>query len=74
MQTIIEIPDRQIESLDRRCQVEGISRAELIQRAIAAYLAEFGMNEEETFGLWCKYSPRIDGLEYQERLRSEWES
>ena len=27
---------------------------------------------DEAFGLWGRHNPPVDGLEYQERLRSEW--
>jgi hypothetical protein len=29
-------------------------------------------NMDEAFGLWGPQNPPVDGLEYQERLRSEW--
>ncbi|MGH8556466.1 MAG: hypothetical protein ACRESZ_03180 [Methylococcales bacterium] len=29
--------------------------------------------QEEAFGLWSRLHPPIDGLEYQDRLRSEWQ-
>ena len=28
---------------------------------------------DEAFGLWSRTRPSIDGLEYQESLRSEWQ-
>ena len=39
MRTIVEIPPAQLERLDRHCQLEGISRAEAVRRALDAHLA-----------------------------------
>lgn len=72
MRTIIEIPDQQLELMKPLLELEGISRAELIRRAVKDYLLRFEASDDETaFGLWSK-SPR-EGLHYQEELRSEWD-
>jgi len=72
MRTIIEIPDQQLEQMKPLLQQEGISRAELIRRAVKDYLQRFESDEEcSAFGLWAN-NPR-DGLSYQEELRSEWD-
>ena len=73
MRTIIEIPDQQLEQMKPLLEQEGISRAELIRRAVSDYLKRFdAANDDETaFGLWAK-APK-DALSYQEELRSEWD-
>ena len=72
MRTIIDIPDQQLEQMKPLIEQEGISRAELIRRAVSDYLKRYETCGAETaFGLWAK-TPE-DGLQYQEELRSEWD-
>lgn len=40
VQTVVQLDDRLIESLDRRAVREGVSRSHLIRQALADYLAE----------------------------------
>lgn len=72
MRTIIEIPEQQLERMKPVLQQEGISRAELIRRAVNEYLKQYQQIEDTSaFGIWADRSK--DGLEYQEALRSEWD-
>ena len=71
MRTIIEIPPAQLEVLDALCEREGISRAEAVRRAVAEHLQRHQSDPTRAFGLW-RDRP-IDGVEYQRRLRGEWE-
>lgn len=55
---------------------EGISRAEAIRRAVEASMekdceADFQRVLAAAAGSWKGYG--IDGLEYQQRVRSEWD-
>ena len=71
MRTIVDLSEEQIRQLAQACQREGLSRAEAIRRAVAAYLRErTPCVADETFGLWRDRA--VDGLEYEERLRREW--
>lgn len=72
MRTIVDLPEDQIEGLRRLGQREGLSRAELLRRAVAAYLERQGSpgEMEEAFGLW-RQSP-VDADGQVERLRDEW--
>ena len=70
MRTLIDIPDRQIQELAMLCEAEKISRAELIRRAISAYLDTKQTGAAEAFGLWK--ARKVDGLAYQEQVRAEW--
>jgi hypothetical protein len=73
MRTIVDLPAIQVESLDAWCQREGVSRAEAVRRAVAEYLRTHqGAGAAQAFGLWR--SNAEDGLSYQDRLRSEWDS
>lgn len=72
MRTIIDIPEQQIEALKAIGEREGLSRAELMRRAVAEYLARHhGPADDAAFGLWQKRGE--DGLRYQARVREEWD-
>jgi hypothetical protein len=73
MRTLVDIPDSELEVLNTLCKSEGISRAESIRRAIRAYveLRTPMPKLEDGFGLWKDRD--IDGLEYQLKIRSEWD-
>ena len=68
---LIDLGDTQIEELTTLAEREHRPRAAVIREAITTYLADgrqaLGRN---VFGLWKNRS--IDGLHYQEELRSEW--
>lgn len=70
MRTLIDIPDEQISSLSILAKAQKTSRAELVRRAIAAYIEQVKPGTVEAFGLWR--ANQEDGLAYQERQRSEW--
>lgn len=73
MRTIVDLPASQIEALDEWCRREGVSRAEAVRRAVAEHLRKHhAPGAEKAFGLWRDVAD--DGLAYQERLRSEWNS
>ncbi len=71
MRTIIDLPEQQYEALKALAKREKASRAELVRRALAEYLARRTPQlEDEAFGVWSERTE--DGLAYQERLRQEW--
>jgi metal-responsive CopG/Arc/MetJ family transcriptional regulator len=71
MRTIIEIPKQTIRNLDKVGKQEKKSRAAIIREAIGMYLERKELSDAEgAFGIWKKR--RGDGLEYQEKIRSEW--
>jgi Arc/MetJ-type ribon-helix-helix transcriptional regulator len=78
MRTIVEIPDDQLAALKAECEREQISRAEAIRRALAEWLEAPDRKKarrravlDATFGAWKHLG--IDGLEYQRRIRAEWD-
>lgn len=76
MRTLVDIPKEDLEALDRLSKAERTSRAAIIRTAIADYIRDREQAErraamEAAFGLWKDRG--IDGLEYQERIRAEWE-
>lgn len=70
MRTLVDIPDWQIKDLMAICEAEKVSRAEVIRQAISSYLEKKKPEAVEVFGLWK--DRKVDGLTYQEQVRSEW--
>lgn len=72
MRTIVDLPDDQMAALKALAERNGLSRAELVRRAVAAYLEQRRMpTGDAAFGLWRKWGE--DGLDYEDRLRREWD-
>ena len=73
MRPIIDLPQSLVQLLARICDRQQISRAEAIRRAVRDYAECFLRSEEShaAFGIWRER--KIDGLEYQRNLRSEWD-
>ena len=71
MRTIIEVPDDDIKSLDRIVRQQQKSRAAVIREAIRIYLDSKAVDSDQSaFGIWRKN--KMEGVEYQENIRSEW--
>ena len=71
MRTLVDVGDSQLQELDELSKEEKRSRAALIREAIDDFLAKRRRKHEgDAFGLWG--NRKVDGLVYQERLRSEW--
>lgn len=72
MRTIVELPAEQIETLRELSARTELSRAELIRRAVAEYLARHQPPvDDQAFGLWRARD--VDALHHQDRLRAEWD-
>lgn len=71
MRTLVDLPERELAQLTALSRSRKTSRAELIRQAVAGYLAQNRVGIEGSFGLWK--SQGVDGLQYQETLREEWE-
>lgn len=70
MRTLVDIPDAQVEALDRLAAQKQVSRASLIREAVGALLDRQKDDVVRNgFGLWGKSE---DGLVVQRRLRAEW--
>jgi metal-responsive CopG/Arc/MetJ family transcriptional regulator len=70
VRTIVDIPEKDRGALDAMARRLGISRAELVRRAIERFLADVSRSRQEAFGIWKDRSE--DGVTYQGRLRDEW--
>lgn len=69
MRIIIELPQEQIDALDR-LRGKKRSRAGLIREAVTLYLAQYPVGLP-AFGIWR--DRQIDSPAYEEALRSEWQ-
>jgi len=70
----VDIPEQDLDLLNSISKTEKVSRAELVRRAITAYLAprkRKGSGVDEAFGIWADM--KEDALEYQECMRREWD-
>jgi len=76
MRTIVDIPPHDIGVLDSLARHKNASRTELIRQAVQLFI-EKNTNLptlEEMFGLWKDRKEIGDGVEYQRKMRSEWEN
>jgi metal-responsive CopG/Arc/MetJ family transcriptional regulator len=68
---LVDLPDTQLEALTVLVEAQQRPRAAVIRDAIEAYIAQHKRAlEVDVFGLWK--GKNVDGLEYQQELRSEW--
>lgn len=71
MRALIDMNDAQVAALDDLAKRIGRSRAALIRAAIDDYLERHSRQQvADGFGLWGERE--VDGLAYQESVRSEW--
>jgi predicted transcriptional regulator len=68
---LVDLPDSQVEALAAIVEAEHRPRAAVIRDAIDAYVAQRKRAlGKDVFGLWKR--KKVDGLAYQQELRSEW--
>ncbi|MCG1018675.1 MULTISPECIES: ribbon-helix-helix protein, CopG family [Burkholderiaceae] len=68
---LVDLPDSQVEALAVIVEAEHRPRAAIIRDAIEAYISQRKRTlGADVFGLWK--SKKVDGLTYQQELRSEW--
>ena len=73
MRVLIDLPDDDIDWLDRKAAEAGMSRAALVREVVAAYRAEAGKQGiERFFGAWKARKDVGDGLKFQKRSRDDW--
>ena len=71
MRILTDLGESQLQALDDLAKREKVSRAALIRHAVDDLLAKHRLEKQaDAFGLWGKRT--VDGLAYQEKLRSEW--
>jgi hypothetical protein len=72
MRFLADLPDDDVHWLDALAVEQGVSRAELVRRAVTAYRADAsGDAIDNAFGIWRGRDDVGDGLTYQRRLRGQ---
>ena len=73
LRILADVTEDQLQALEFLAQQQAVSRAEVIRRAIAAYVTENGPSVSSFFGAWRtgEQEPE-DGLSFQDRMRGEW--
>ena len=73
MRTLVDIPDEDVEWLDRKATADGKSRAAVIREALTAYRAAGSADWiDKGFGLWKARTDIADAVDWQRRQRAEW--
>lgn len=74
MRTIIDLPEENIKALDLLAKRAKLSRAELIRRAVTAFIETETLNQAVTHDIFRLYADIFtqDALEIEKKLRSEW--
>jgi predicted transcriptional regulator len=71
VRTLVDIHEPDLKELDRLASRERRSRAALVRQAISEYLDRRTPQAlDDAYGLWGER--KVDGLRYQEKVRSEW--
>jgi metal-responsive CopG/Arc/MetJ family transcriptional regulator len=71
MRILIDIPEEDLKLLDLAVKRLSISRARFVRQAVAIALAPHRQKmNNDAFGSWAGHTE--DGLEYQDRGRTEW--
>jgi hypothetical protein len=74
MRVLIDLPDEDIQWLDRKAAELEISRAALVREIVAGFRVETGRQGiERYFGAWKDRAEIKDGLQFQRRARDEWD-
>jgi len=72
MRTLVDIPENDLSRLTKMSKTRKVSRSQLVRNAVSRFLQEEEPDSlDKLFGIWADRN--IDGLEYQEQMRREWE-
>jgi predicted transcriptional regulator len=72
---LADLPDEEIQRLDRIAAARGTSRAAVLREAVAAYRAQESDKLdwlEQGFGLWARHGLADDPHEHERKRRAEW--
>lgn len=81
MRILIDIPDQQIQELAAISAARKVPRAQLVREALDDFIQRHRPARDAAFGIWRGQVAILpgddqplptDGLDYQERLRSDW--
>lgn len=73
---LADLPDEDIERLDRIARQQGKSRAAVLREAVSAYNAQPADDDiswiDKGFGLWTRRGVAYDPHEHDRKRRAEW--
>ena len=70
---LADLPEDDIEWLDRLAAEQGKSRASVLREAVSAYRADAPKDWLDAgFGLWARQGITFDPADYERRRRAEW--
>jgi predicted transcriptional regulator len=73
---LADLPDEEIERLDRIAREQGKSRASVLREAVASYQVQPPLSDtawlDAGFGLWARHGVAYDPHEYDRKRRAEW--
>lgn len=77
MRTLVDIPDDDIQWLNRKAAEEGKSRTALVREAVANFRANAEPTSDnswldQAFGIWKDRTDIGDAVEWQRRERASW--
>lgn len=77
MRTLVDIPEDDIQWLDRKAAEEGKSRTALVREAVASFRANAQPTSDKSwldqaFGIWKDRTDIGDAVEWQRRERASW--
>lgn len=67
---LVDLPQPCVDELNAIAAAEKLPRAEVVRRAVAAYIEHHRPAATDAFGIWKNRG--VDGVQYQEDLRAEW--
>ena len=74
MKVLINFSEEQVEALDKIARSRKSPRMRIVQEAVDYYLSQESLKKGESlngFGAWK--GKKIEGLQYQRKMRGEWE-
>lgn len=73
---LADLPDEDIERLDRIARQQGKSRAAVLREAVSAYNAQPADDDmswiDQGFGLWVRHGVAYDPQDHDRQRRAEW--
>ncbi|QTD56536.1 ribbon-helix-helix protein, CopG family [Parasphingorhabdus cellanae] len=71
---LADLPEEDVEWLDALASEQGKSRAALLREAVEAFRARESQDGiAKYFGLWARHGSHVDGLDYDGKVRSDWD-
>jgi hypothetical protein len=74
MKVLINFSEEQVDALDKIARHRKCPRMRIVQEAVGYYLSQQSLAKGESltgFGAWK--GKNVDGLQYQRKIRGEWE-